>query len=399
MIHKVSFKNFCSIKGRADLSFEVDGKAPKNDSYVEVNGSRLSKVEVIIGANASGKTNIMKVLPFLRWILVDSFNSDPNAQIPVQPFVFSSMSKKPSEFSVDFELNGVVYTYVVDVTQELIKREYLAVKSKSVKRTTTKKLFERTWNKDLDKYDFDAKKYGFPISISDLLRKNSSVIASAIRLNHKLSQEISDYWRSLETNVGMIGYMEDEGNIIQALLAYHKDETLKRKVEKILSRFDLGLSELTIIKKDAEQGKMSLGALVTHVIDGKKYNLSLKFESSGTQKLVSILRPILKVLASGGIAILDEIDVNLHPDIVSTILSLFVNKNINPKNAQFLFSTHSHIVLNELDKYQVNLAQKNVDGGTVMWRLDQNKDIVRSDENLFVKYTSGAYGAVPEIKL
>lgn len=399
MIHKISCRNFCSFKDESSLSFEVDKKAPHNDAYIETSSGRLSKIEVIVGANASGKTNLMKVLPFLKWILVDSFSSDPNMPIPVQPFAFGSVSKKPTVLSVDFEMDKLVYSYCIELSQERIYQEVLSVKSKTSKRVTKKKLFERMWNEKLGRYEFDSRKYEFPIGVKDLLRSNSSLVASAIRLNHKLSLQITEYWKRLETNVIKIGYTDGEGVLIEALLVYSQDETLKKRVEKILSRFDLGLTALNITSEKDDQGKLSIGASVSHEIKGKKYDLPVGYESSGTKKLISLLRPILKVLASGGIAVLDEIDVNLHPEIVNTIISLFVNKQTNPLNAQFLFSTHSHVVLSRLDKYQIVLTQKNDDGGTVSWRLDENKDIVRSDENIYAKYMSGAYGAVPDIDL
>lgn len=399
MIYKISCKNFCSFKDENCLSFEVDNNAPKNDAYVNCFSGRLSKVEVIIGANASGKTNLMKVLPFLKWIIVDSFATDPNSLIPVEVFAFGPNSKKNCILSVDFEIDKSIYHYSIELSEERIYREILTVKNKTNERVTEKKVLEREWNSKENKYDFDFKKYNFPVGINEMLRSNSSLIASAIRFNHSLSQEITTYWKKLETNVAKIGYNENENSLTQALIAYSQDPQLKSKVEKLLSRFDLGLSELNIFREKDDQGKPAIKASVLHKIENEEYSLSLNSESSGTKKLVSILRPILRVLMNGGIAVLDEIDVNLHPDIVSTIVSLFVNKNSNPFNAQFLFSTHSHVVLSRLDKYQIILTEKKKDGSTVAWRLDDNKDIVRSDENIYAKYMSGAYGAVPDIDL
>ena len=102
------------------------------------------------------------------------------------------------------------------------------------------------------------------------------------------------------------------------------------------------------------------------------------------------------VLSQGGIAILDEFDVNLHPEMVMALFNLFVQPETNPKNAQLLFSTHSHLVLSALDKYQIVLVEKNEKGFSESWRLDEMAN-VRADENYYTKYLAGAYGAVPKI--
>ena len=109
-----------------------------------------------------------------------------------------------------------------------------------------------------------------------------------------------------------------------------------------------------------------------------------------------MLKTILQVLTQGGVAILDEFDVNLHPDMVLSLFELFIQPETNPHNAQLLFSTHSHIVLSKLDKYQIILIEKNKNGVSDAWRLDEMSG-VRADDNYYTKYLAGAYGATPKI--
>ena len=95
-------------------------------------------------------------------------------------------------------------------------------------------------------------------------------------------------------------------------------------------------------------------------------------------------------------AIIDEFDANLHPDMVQELVSMFTDEGTNPKHAQLLFSTHSHNILSQLDKYQIILTEKDNEGQTVVWRLDDVEG-VRADENYYTKYLAGAYGGVPDI--
>jgi predicted ATPase len=82
--------------------------------------------------------------------------------------------------------------------------------------------------------------------------------------------------------------------------------------------------------------------------------------------------------------------------MVQELVGMFTDGTINSKNAQLLFSTHSHQILSQLDKYQIVLTEKNSDGQTETWRLDEMKG-VRADDNYYTKYIAGAYGAVPNI--
>src|SRR3990167_11301397 len=107
MIHSFSCKNFYSFGDPATVSFVVNDNAPQNNGYfTAASGSRLSKVETIIGPNASGKTNLLKVLPFLKWLIIDSFNMKPEDPIAVQAFAFSDEKDQPTELSVVFEVDG-----------------------------------------------------------------------------------------------------------------------------------------------------------------------------------------------------------------------------------------------------------------------------------------------------
>ena len=170
---------------------------------------------------------------------------------------------------------------------------------------------------------------------------------------------------------------------------------LKKKAEKLLARFDLGLESFEIDKKKKEN-RFSINVKVAHSFSGQKEYLPIQYESSGTRQLFILLKTILLVLTKGGVAVLDEFDVNLHPEVVLFLFDLFIQPETNPKNAQLLFSTHSHLVLSNLDKYQIILTEKNEKGESESWRLDDMSG-VRADDNYYTKYIAGAYGAVPKL--
>lgn len=365
---------------------------------------RLSKVETVIGPNASGKTNLLKVLPFLKWFITDSFTAAPEALLPIKPFTFGKSEKESTELAVTFEIGGKVYTYSVTLSQKQILSEELKLTSLAKEKKSSKKLFSRTWDEDKSRYELSGLSFELPKGFENVLRGNASIISTAARLNHQDSRDIAGLWQQLETNVVEAGWVGDRLMVMQnpvqqlvdALNFYNENEPLKKEAEKLLARFDLGFSEFEIKKAKTENG-FSLETRAVHEIDGVKYPLNLSYESSGTKQLFVLLKSILAALAHGSVAVIDEFDVNLHPEMVMALFDLFIQPETNPKNAQLFFSTHSHLILSKLDKYQIVLVEKNEGGKSEAWRLDDVSG-VRSDENYYTKYIAGAYGAVPQLK-
>lgn len=399
MIHSFTCKNFYSFAEENTVSFEVNDKAPKNNSYfITPSKVRLSKIETVIGANASGKTNLLKALPFLQWLIVDSYEANPAALLPVKMFILTK--NEPAELSVDFGIDEDVFSYSFTLNEERILKEELKVKNKTKEKITTKTLFTRKWDKKNKRYIFSGDKFNFPKKFENLIiRNNASVISAAMRSSHMLSEKIGQYWQKIKTNVVEAGWIRDRflqsspRNVLEVLNFYYENKPLKKEAEKLLQKFDLGFENIDIKK---EKNGLPIVVNVIHSFGDEKHSLPLRYTSEGTKHLLILLEKILQVLANGGIAIIDEIDASLHPDMVVSLYDLFISCDTNPHNAQILFSTHSHRILTEVDKYQIVLTEKNNNGKSEAWRLDEMEG-VRADDNYYSKYIAGAYGAIPKI--
>lgn len=405
MIHSFSCKNFYSFGDLTIIDFSVNDKAPFNKGYFTApSGNRLSKIEMVVGPNASGKTNLLKILPFLKWLISDSFITNPSSPLPVKPFLFGELKDKPTELSVDFEIDSNIYSYSFVLNESKILEEELRVRNKTKQKITSKKVFSRKWDEKTEKYILDDKNFSLPKNFDNLLRANASVVSVAVRLNHKSSQDILNFWKKVETNVVEAGWVGDHllpnsgQQLIETLDFYSdgKNELLKKEAEKLLSRFDLGLGSFDI-KKEKKENSLSLNVRVSHSFNGRIEYLPMQYESSGTKQLFVLLKTMLLVLNNGGVAVLDEFDVNLHPEMVMSLFELFIQPETNPNNAQILFSTHSHRVLSRLDKYQIVFVEKNNKGVSESWRLDEMGSSVRADDNYYTKYIAGAYGAIPRL--
>jgi len=166
-----------------------------------------------------------------------------------------------------------------------------------------------------------------------------------------------------------------------------------------LCDLDLGLSTVELIEVEGtdEQGKEKKLHLPVGIHSSSSGSFKLPFfdESSGTQSTYVLLRRILPVLEHGGVAIIDEIDNDLHPHMLPAILELFKFEHTNPHNAQLLFTCHTPEILNILKKHQLYLVEKE-NLVSEAWRLDQVAGL-RADDNIYAKYQAGALSAVPNI--
>lgn len=402
MIHKITAKNFYSFKDVIELKFEVNENAPDTDAYTkDADGNRLSKVMAVIGPNASGKTNLLKIIPFLYFLIADSFiELKPKDDIPFDSYKFMPKNNYPTELSVSFSFNQCLYEYFIKINQHQILEEKLRKYNKSTKHFIS--LFKRTWVEKENKYKYELANFSTSSKLKSIVekRKNASLISTAAQIDHHLSNDIVEYWRSFDSNVVMSGKHNHPEFVLEAAKFYHENPEIKKRAEMLLSKFDLGLVGMRIEKhsRKSESGRDQAyyWPVCIHKGDIKDYEMDFTYESGGTQNLFVILSQILPVLKNGGVVILDEFDADLHPLMLPELINMFVSKTMNPMNAQLLFSTHHHEILNKLDKYQITLVEKKENNGAEVWRLDEIEGL-RSDDNYYSKYIAGAYGAVPEV--
>ncbi|MGJ8725602.1 MAG: AAA family ATPase [Roseibacillus sp.] len=356
----------------------------------------MNSVIGVFGANASGKTNLLKPLGFLSWFVLESARRKPDSKILYEPFAFTEDTDTPTKLELEFEFKGGRYRYELDLLGNLVSREALYRK-----KTRFSYLFERHRNLESGEYDFKAQDLGSVASVP--LRSNASWISSALLQEHELATQLRPFFESIHGNLGPDGRLPTHDaetvNVFEAAEYFQKNPGTLTHVSTLLADFDLGLSEVRIqngkmLDKDGQEEEVSFPVAV-HQPDGKDYLRVLMQESRGTQALFVLLRYLLPVLEKGGTAFIDEFESGLHPHMVRRILELFFNPATNPKQAQLIATFHTDFLLRDtLHKYQIYFAEKDETLGTDAYRLDNLKG-VRNVDNVYDKYHAGTYGGIP----
>lgn len=398
MIHSITFENFYSFKEETVIDFRVSDKFDKTDWYFNApSGQKLSKLLTVIGPNGSGKTNILRALSFTKWLMIDSYALPNDMRIPFQPYLFGNSAELPTKIAVTFEIAGDIYTYSFVLDTIKIISEELVVRSKTKVKSTLKTKFKRTWDEEQEKYVLVADQFDLPKGFEANLRKTSSILS--ITSNHAESSKIIDYWKNFQTEVAEVGRISEftgQQEFFHALDFFSTNTELKLIAERIISKLDIGLDKIIIKREQVNPQQINFNATGRHQYNSGSFKLPVTYESSGTRRLFVLLRSILNALQNGGLVVYDEFETSLHPDMIEPLFDLFVQKDTNPHNAQIIVSTHSHQILSDLDKFQIILVEKNRDGFSEAWRLDEMPE-VRADDNYYRKYIAGAYGAKPNI--
>ena len=394
MVKKLLFSNFYSFSEKTEISFEI-GKKPAS-TYYDVpieNDQRLNKVIAIIGPNGSGKTQLLRPMAFLSWFITTSYGElKPEDVIPFQPHALHRDEK--SQFELHFIMDNKNYKYLLSIQNNAVQYEAL------YKKTSNQYSYVFVREKDRSGYSVKQQGFGFTAAIARKVRGNASLLSAAYMNDVQKAVRFYQYFSTYYYNVTVAGRENySENALVDSARFFHDNKSLYSKMNEILCNLDMGLSDIDIEEvpvNDAEGATKTIFLpFGVHRSENGDFRLPFTEESSGTKSVFVLLTRILAVLETGGAAIIDEIDNDLHPHMLPVILDLFKFEHTNPHNAQMIFTCHTPEILNLLRKHQIYLVEKNILSSEA-WRLDSIVGL-RADDNLYAKYQAGALGGVPDV--
>ncbi|MEN9868655.1 MAG: hypothetical protein RL748_4245 [Pseudomonadota bacterium] len=379
MLLSYGIKNFFSFKEEADISLRLDANCPPAISQ----GRDTTPVLCIKGANASGKTQLLKALSFLGHFCSNSFANRPGQPIAIAPFFQSS---EPCEMFVEFRLGELDYRYELSITQsEVIRESFYQSRAKKTK------LLERSF----DSISFSTRAMHALSLIK--LRKNASIIDTAHQYELDELAPFYQFFSTILSNVGPTGLSEQTVSIDTISRLLVSNMAVFDFVKAFILSCDIGIADMQIVQFVNKDGSQEFFPQFIHLAEGQAHAISDVMESSGTQTLFKNLAAYKLALDSGAVLLIDEIDLNLHPHILPKLLQLFLDPQHNPNGAQLIFSTHDSEILNLLGRYRVVLVAKE-DNESYAYRLDEIPgDILRNDRPIRPAYNEGKIGGVPRV--
>lgn len=392
------------------------------ESVTSIAGMKLLPVAVLYGANSSGKSNVLRALAKMLFMIVQSVKLNPGDGLSFEPFLLNEVSKnEPTSFEIEFLKDKIKYRYGFEYDRVHICKEWLYEK-RPLEREYN--LFLRLGN------DFNISKMRFSEGLGkeDATASNRLFISLVAQLNGEKARDILEQFKryNILSGLNSEGY---EGFTLtmfserldgweEALDFFRKinlgfnnlivrekpmSEDMLEKIERLRELMKLNL-------KDTMKEQTMVEELTIHTIyghDGKRVGEQAfneeEMESEGTKKIIEMSGPIFDTLRNGKLLAIDELDAKLHPFLTRSVVQLFMNPETNPKGAQLIFATHDTHLLNTqyLRRDQIWFTEKDETESSDLYSLlefrDDSGNRVRNDRDIENDYIKGRYGAIPFI--
>lgn len=419
MLIEFSVRNHRSIRDRQTLSLVASASKELRDSNVmAVNAPStpdLLRSLVIYGANASGKSNLLAALSFVRELVVGSVTRNkPDAPIPHQPFALGMVASKlqSSEFELIFVQRGVRYQYGLVVNTNEVTDEWLYAFPEGRQQMWFNR--SRDGESGSTNWEFGPNLRGQKRVWLEATRTNALYLSTAVQLNSEQLKPVFEWFSVTLRGIAPFARVGDGFTTSQC----DKNANMKSKVLEFLTTSDLGIADLHVNRRKFEiealddslpehvriflAGELGDNAReiteisLTHLTNsGETLTLPMDEESEGTKKIFALAGPWIDVLAHGYVLVVDELDTSLHPELLRHLIRLFHSPKTNPNSAQLIFSTHDTTLLDSdlFRRDQIWFVEKAPDLASHVYPLTDFSP--RKGENLEKGYLQGRYGAIP----
>lgn len=427
MILGYSLRNFGPIGLKQSLSFEAENYEDLAPYYVVEmpDGTRILKLALIYGPNASGKSTILEGMNLLLELVLEPAEKK-NDHLPYRPFLSqTSFHHAPTEMSLAFYVEGIRYEYSLAFAQEAVHWEELLV-------FNPKKALVYRRETDMEG-QFAKMTLGSKVKLEKAAEK--SLIANTLWNNTVLGGFLKTNIQFPELQSIIAWFQHYFNPIIRpnadlsefAIKKLDTDPSSKPWMLELLSKADLGIIDLELKKEEAEipseflsllesrlqadpevkdiwsdlqkNGKMvKMDLQMLHSGESRPYSLPLKLESRGTQRYFGLAGVLAYLVAGPEFFAVDELEASLHPDLFKHFLTTFL---LNSKHSQLLATTHNREILGERDLLRndaIWFTEKDKNGATQLFSLaDFNTDTIRKSTNILNAYKTGKLGAIPNL--
>jgi len=420
MLLEFRVKNFRSFKDEQTFSMVASSKEKSLPGNVlKQDGYEAVKTAAIYGANASGKSNLIKAIAYFKDVVKQSTRPEPGAKIYRDVFAFESQcTKEETLFEVVFFLSGYRFQYGFSFNSEIIIEEWLYAfpygKSKRFPFGKPQTWFTRKYDAQKDSYTWN-KSNVYLKGIEQIKRNtlpNALFLSRAVQNNVK---SLLDVYLWIVDKLRVIPSVSRLRPVTAGMLYSDGDETLKKLIINCLQRADIGIKDVSVKRREIESLDIHFPkdmpdevkkdfmtdflyeVTFAHEVDGVMKTVLFPFEqeSEGTQRYFQLLGPVLETLARGYTVFIDELESSLHPLLVRRLIQLFNESKLF--KGQIVFTTHDTTQLDSkvLRRDQIWFTEKDNAGASSLYPLSDYQPQPRIGEALEKGYLSGRYGAIP----
>ncbi|MEU7797769.1 AAA family ATPase [Micromonospora arborensis] len=388
------------------------------------------RVVGIFGANASGKSNCLDALAFMRrFVIFSDRDVEPGLGVAREPYRMTAESlEAPSHYVVDLDLNGVRHTYGFALDNDGVLDEWLYHYPLKRKR----RVFER--NGDTFAWGEDSNQRLLLERIAEVTAPTALFVSTIARFDHRQAapdepgseplRAVYRWFQRMSTrsqpHVGgsyRSGWPQSEASrrtLVELLRAadvgivdvVEVTSTVTDEQPMLFRPSDLGsepVNERRMLRNARNRASRERKRLkFAHQGPAGEVQFELAEESTGTQQLLGLAIEAADVLGQGGTMCVDEIDASLHPLLTAKLIGLFQSPASNPRHSQLIFTSHDAALLGTIDteeilhRDEIWFVEKDADGASTLYPLTDFKPR-KEGENRQRRYLNGNYGAVPDL--
>ena len=430
MLIEFKFSNYRSCRDENTLSMEATGLGTFKNCLIPYKTMKLLPTAAIYGKNGGGKSNVIRAF----WLAVQFIRNaqrtqHANAPIPVRPFLLNDYSRtEPTAFEFIYVLEGVKYIYGFSATRTEVIEEYLYHAPHGQKAL----VFQRSRQNFMFRENAEKKKREL---IAETVAPNQLFFSVACTMNEKSCIAAMRWFREY------ICFSQDYSDIPQQLLEYWEDPNMLRAISNYAENADLGIQRMQFDLKSQElnsqdqlpadmpeglrhavsqfmqalaaapneaEVELRMGEVqvtsfhkgVDYTGEEQEYPLQLADESEGTIRLMALAPAVERVLQTGGVLLVDELEQKMHPMLMEFLVNKFQAPSCNPNHAQLIFTTHNTTLLNctLIRKDQVYFVDKDSkNSASVLYSIAEFS--TPTAENVLKNYLVGKYGAIPDLEI
>lgn len=431
MLKRFTVTNFASFKDEQIFDLTAGKTTVLKEHVSEFRDVNILKSGVVYGANASGKSNLIKSIDFAKSIIINSLSGINTYKKHFR--LCDDSPKKESSFEFEIEIDGQFYSY--GFSAHLQKKEIAEEWLFSIKKSGSKLIFERNGSEitlgatlqtpeaksRFEIYSDDMKNQSTQLFLTEIASKELTLDTALIinklfdwiknklviiypddkfngmrSIDQDLTKTLSKYLTKFDTGVVGIDSINEDfetgfKNIPSSLKSKIENALLKNDTDEIIIQGIGSEPEYLTVYKDSD-GELRVRRL--GLVHGKtiKETFELKDESDGTRRLLDFI-PLISKFSLGFTILIDEFDRSLHPKLTREFFKLFYE--LNDMNSQLIVTTHESTLLdlNLLRRDEIWFVEKGSCDSSTLFSL--NKFNERYDTKVEKAYLLGRYGAIP----